>query len=303
MRPSGPVQPQPITAELGGLPRLRACRAPGPRTPRVSRRSRSPASVSPASRSMRARRRPAPSAALRHVRSRPQRLCRASAGPEPADPVRAPSPRLASSTAAAPSVIGVELPAVSVPVPSIGNAGSSRASCSSVVSRRRLLSDPQARELDDQIVEETSVVRLQRRAGGSRARAGPAPRAVIRHVRAISSQLCPIESPVRGSTTAGTSGFRSRGTDARATAQTRDRSCDRAHCAATPCAVLVDADRRIARRVDAGRDAAVDLAQRRSSGRSRSRSRDSCRMRAAGRSPAYARSRRRAEHTHSRVRL
>ena len=84
-------------------------------------------------------RRPAPSAALPcRSRSRPPTPCRSAGRRAPAGCAWPPTPGVASSTALAPSVSGVLLPAVSVP--SAAKLGRSLPSLSRLVSVRTLLS-------------------------------------------------------------------------------------------------------------------------------------------------------------------
>ena len=171
-----------------------------------------------------------------------------------------PTPRDASSTAEAPSVNGVELPAVIVPF-SPPNTGLSFASFSTDESGAQVLVALEPEVRGHEAVEEPALVGRGHVRCDAAASSSCSAR-VTPQSSAISAACSPIESPVRGSALRGISGTTCAGrsrVSVRARAGQRLRAVEVEQDVAQ---VLVDRDRRVRGGVHAARDPDVDLPQR-----------------------------------------
>ena len=218
-----------------------------------------------AARASAVRRTPAPSAGPRR-RARSRRRRSRSRRGTPAAPGRAPSAHSsdASSTTDAPSVSGVELPAVIV---AASPAPEDRLQLGELLHRRvgaQVLVALDAAERRELVVEEARGRTPPRGAGATRRRARPAPRGAICHSSAVSAACSPIDSRVRGSPFCGISSPMSPGRIAPSAATLPAGVAGGVDLHQLPAQPVADRDRRVRGGVGATGDADVDTCRARS---------------------------------------
>ena len=262
--PSGSSRPRRSRAEDRVLPGARACRAPARRTPRGSRRGRSPASVE--------------AVAVEHARHRVggrhqqalaavdvvdrgglgrRRSTRGPAGraPSPTPRSRAAPPRRRRTAAS--SCRRSSCPS---------RAAEDRLELGELLERRvgaQVLVALEAEVRRDEVVEEAALVGGGEVAGGCARASSSCASRVMPHSSRRARRCSPIERPVRGSSLRGIAGTMWPGPHARRAASARP-GVDFSRLASSRISrrSSLSAERRVGGGVDAAGDAGLDLAER-----------------------------------------